>query len=103
MPPKIRADYTTIPADDHRAQMALLVGKTCAAIEDGYTDHAQKRAVEHDLQPRLEAIRDISNTAELDAAIRDAHTCFHMIFGRAWRPRPGNTVAAAAKARGITL
>lgn len=103
MPPKIRTDYRTIPADDHRAQMAVLVGKITAAAEDGLRDNAQKRAVEHDLLPRIEALRAITNTAELHAAIRDAHTCFHMIFGRNWRPRPGNTVAAAAHQRGITL
>lgn len=103
MPPKIRTDYTTIPTDDYRTQFALLIGRICAAAEDGLTDKAQARALEHDLLPRLEHIRGLTNTAELDRAVRDAHTCFHLIFGRNWRPRPGNTVAAAAKQRGITL
>ena len=104
MPPKIRADFQTIPADDNHTQFALLVGKITAAAEDGLRDKSQARALEHDLLPRLEHIRTLGdNAAELSTAIRDAHTCFHMIFGRGWRPRPGNTVAAAAKARGITL
>ena len=103
MPPEIRADFQTVPAGDNHTQFAILVGKITAACEDGLRDHAQQRALEHDLLPRLEHIRSLGNGAELANAIRDAHTCFHMIFGRSWRPRPGNTVAAAAKQRGITL
>lgn len=109
MPPRSSGPQpvgTTIPATDYRHQFAVLVGKITAACEDGLRDDAQKRAIQEDLLPRVEAIRDLDKAnarGQLDAAIRDATTCFHMIFGRNWRPRPGNTVAKAAKARGITL
>lgn len=101
------ADFRTIPDADYRKQYAIMVGEIAAAAEDGFTNHEQKRGYLERVIPAWETVRDTDDKDNLRGllAIRiaEARTTFRDVMGHTWQPTATNTIAAAARARGLHL
>ncbi|MGC5249508.1 hypothetical protein ACPXB3_21590 [Gordonia sp. DT219] len=108
MTPRGRNDFNTIPDGDYRKEYAILVGEIAAASEESDTWTADQRAGMNEIvQPALQAVRDVDDKLNmrglLAIRITEARHAFRRVMGDHWTPRPDNTVARAAKARGLTL
>lgn len=108
MTPRGRSDYATIPDGDYRKEYALLIGEVHAAAEESDTWTADQRAGMNEVvQPALTAVRDFDDKLNmrglLAIRIAEARQAFRQVMGEHWMPRPDNTVARAAEARGLTL
>lgn len=108
MTPRGRADFSTVPAGDYSRDYATLIGEIHAAAEEADTwTTDQRRGMNEIVQPALQAVLDTDDKQNmrglLAIRITEARQAFRQVMGEHWTPRPDNTVARAAGARGLTL
>ncbi|MGW0039838.1 hypothetical protein [Gordonia sp. NPDC003376] len=105
--PRDRGDFTTVPADDYRRQYALLVAEITAVAEDGFDTAEQKRTYFDEVIPAWEAVRNVDDKINrrglLAIRIAEARNTFRRVMGEHWQPSAENTVARAARARGLDI